>query len=369
MVEKYIKSNICPLPWTHLEVDVNGSASPCCLYKGTIKDYKVYDTDLKTIQDSDYMDNLRQQFRDGEKPAGCTNCWQEEAAGKVSKRQNSIYKMKHSLKDWSPNSEPTLRFIDFKLGNVCNLKCRICGSWSSSKWAQEEMDYGPNPLARQQLHEGGWPKRHPEFFDDIKPVLADVEYFEFTGGEPLMIQNHFKILEHCVAEGYAHRQDIHYNTNGTQLPDQRIFDLWKEFKHVEIAFSIDDVGERFEYQRHPANWAEVNANLAEFKRRAPASVDFQICSTINIFNIFSLAELAEWVNEFNPKFFYVNTCFDPECFNIQTLPQDIKRIATDRYHRIEDFFWYYRLYERRRQILTRNTGTTNQTHTSDRSLP
>jgi hypothetical protein len=62
MVEKYIKSNICPLPWTHLEVDVNGSASPCCLYKGTINDYKVYDTDLKTIQDSDYMNDLRQQI-------------------------------------------------------------------------------------------------------------------------------------------------------------------------------------------------------------------------------------------------------------------------------------------------------------------
>jgi MoaA/NifB/PqqE/SkfB family radical SAM enzyme len=337
MVEKYIKSNICPLPWTHLEVDVNGSASPCCLYKGTVGNYKVYDTDLKTIQNSDYMNDLRQQFRRGEKPTGCTNCWQEEAAGKTSKRQNSIYKMKHSLQRWTTDSEPTLRFIDFKLGNVCNLKCRICGSWSSSKWAQEEMDYAPNPLAQQQLQEGGWPKRHPEFFDDIKSVLADVEYFEFTGGEPFMIQNHFKILEHCVAEGYAHRQDIHYNTNGTQLPDQRIFDLWKEFKHVEIAFSIDDVGERFEYQRHPADWAEVNRNLSEFKTRAPASVDFQICSTINIFNIFSLAELADWVNEFCPKFFYVNTCFDPECFNIQTLPQQIKSIATDRYHNIEDF--------------------------------
>jgi sulfatase maturation enzyme AslB (radical SAM superfamily) len=139
------------------------------------------------------------------------------------------------------DSEPTLRFIDFKLGNVCNLKCRICGSWSSSKWAQEEMDYGPNPLAKQQLYEGGWPKRHPEFFDDIKPVLADVEYFEFTGGEPFMIQNHFKMLEHCVEQGYSKKQDIHYNTNGTQLPDQRIFDLWSKFKHVEIAFSIDDV--------------------------------------------------------------------------------------------------------------------------------
>jgi MoaA/NifB/PqqE/SkfB family radical SAM enzyme len=337
MVEQYIKSNICPLPWTHLEVDVNGSASPCCLYKGTVGNYKVYDTDLKTIQNSNYMNDLRQQFRNGEKPIGCTNCWQEEAAGKVSKRQNSIYKMKHSLQNWTPHSKPTLKFIDFKLGNVCNLKCRICGSWSSSKWAQEEMDYGPNPLARQQLHKGGWPKRHPEFFDDIKPVLADVEYFEFTGGEPFMIQNHFKILEHCVAEGYAHCQDIHYNTNGTQLPDQRIFDLWKEFKHVEIAFSIDDVGERFEYQRHPADWTEVTSNLAEFKRRAPASVDFQICSTINIFNIFSLAELAEWVSEFRPKFFYVNTCFDPECFNIQTLPKEIKNIATTRYNRILEF--------------------------------
>jgi sulfatase maturation enzyme AslB (radical SAM superfamily) len=283
------------------------------------------------------MNDLRQQFRKGERPQGCANCWQEEAAGKTSKRQNSIYKMKHSLQHWTPDSEPTLRFIDFKLGNVCNLKCRICGSWSSSKWAQEEMDYAPNPLALQQLQEGGWPKRHPEFFDDIKPVLADVEYFEFTGGEPFMIQNHFKILEHCVAEGYAHKQDIHYNTNGTQLPAQSIFDLWKEFKHVEIAFSIDDVGERFEYQRHPADWAEVNANLAEFKKRAPASVDFQICSTINIFNIFSLTELAEWVSDFCPKFFYVNTCFDPECFNIQTLPLEIKSIATARYHKIEDF--------------------------------
>ena len=66
-------------------------------------------------------------------------------------------------------------------------------------------------------------------------------------------------------------------------------------------------------------------------------MDFQICSTINIFNIFSLAELADWVNEFSPKFFYVNTCFDPECFNIQTLPREIKSIATDRYHKIEDF--------------------------------
>ena len=337
MVERYIKSNICPLPWNHLEIDVNGGASPCCLYKGSIDNYKVYETDLKTIQNSEYMEKLRQECKDGKKPIGCQSCWQEEDAGKTSKRMNSLYKMKSSLQDWTPNSEPTLKFIDFKLGNVCNLKCRICGSWSSSKWAQEELDYGENPVARKHLTEGGWPKKHPQFFEDIKEVLEDVEYFEFTGGEPFMIYNHFKILEHCVEKGYAKNQDIHYNTNGTHLPDREIFDLWKHFKRVEIAFSIDDVGEQFQYQRHPANWKEVNHNVNQFKTYQLANMEFQICTTISIFNIFSLAKIALWVKQFDPTFFYVNTCFDPDYFNIQTLPKQIKNVVNSRYSMLTDF--------------------------------
>ncbi len=337
MVDKYIKSNICPLPWTHLEVDVNGGASPCCLYKGNIPDVKVYETSLKEIQKHQYMEDLRTQFRNGEKPSGCANCWAEEDAGKTSKRMNSLYKMKKSLQNWTPNSELALKFIDFKLGNVCNLKCRICGSWSSSKWAQEELDYGENPVARKHLTEGGWPKKHPQFFEDVKEDLADAEYFEFTGGEPFMIHNHFKMLEYCVEKGYAKNQDIHYNTNGTQLPQREIFDLWKHFKHVEIAFSIDDVGEPFEYQRYGANWKEVNYNLNQFKIYQTVNMEFQICSTINIFNIFSLAKLVLWVRQFEPKFFYVNTCFEPDYFNIQTLPKQIKNIVNARYSNLKDF--------------------------------
>ena len=337
MVERYIKSNICPLPWNHLEIDVNGGASPCCLYKGSIDNYKVYETDLKTIQNSEYMEKLRQEFKDGKKPINCQSCWQEEDAGKTSKRINSLYKMKNSLLDWTPDSETSLKFIDFKLGNVCNLKCRICGSWSSSKWAQEELDYGENPIARKHLTEGGWPKKNPQFFEDIKEILEDVEYFEFTGGAPFMIHNHFKILEHCVDKGYAKNQDIHYNTNGTHLPDREIFDLWKHFKRVEIAFSIDDVGEQFQYQRYPANWKEVNHNLVEFKTYQTHNMEFQICTTISIFNIFSLAKIALWVKQFDPKSFYVNTLFDPDYFNIQTLPKQIKNIVNARYSDLKDF--------------------------------
>ena len=337
MVEKYLKSNVCPLPWTHLEVDVNGGASPCCLYKGSVPNVKVYETSLKTIQKDAYMQNLRKQFVDGKRPAGCQSCWQEEDAGKTSKRMNSIYKMRNSLKNWTPNSEPTLKFIDFKLGNVCNLKCRICGSWSSSKWAQEELDYGENPVARKNLKEGGWPKRNPQFFEDLKEDLKDAEYFEFTGGEPFMIKDHFKILMYCVEKGYAKNIDIHYNTNGTQLPPPEIFDLWSYFKHVEIAFSIDDVGDQFQYQRHPANWRQVGANLVKFKERRTPNMEFQICTTVSIFNIFSLAKIAFWVKQYQPKFFYVNTLFDPDYFNIQTLPKNVKNIVNSRYNMLTDF--------------------------------
>jgi pyruvate-formate lyase-activating enzyme len=337
MVDKYIKSNICPLPWTSLEIGVNGGAAPCCLYKGQVPDVKVYKTNLKAIQQSQYMEDLRTQFKNGEKPAGCDRCWLEEDAGKTSKRMNSLYKMTHSLKDWTPDSKTSLKFIDFKLGNVCNLKCRICGSWSSSKWAQEELDYGENPVARKHLTEGGWPKKNPQFFEDIKEVLEDVEYFEFTGGEPFMIHNHFKILEYCVEKGYAKNQDIHYNTNGTQLPGRDIFDLWRHFKRVEIAFSIDDVGEQFEYQRYGANWKEVNHNVNQFKIYQTHNMEFQICTTISIFNVFSLAKIALWVRQFDPNFFYVNTCFDPPYFNIQTLPKQIKNVVNARYSDLKDF--------------------------------
>lgn len=284
------------------------------------------------------MNELRDQFRNGERPAGCTSCWQEEDAGKISKRMNSYYKMKNSLNGWTPESKPSLKFIDFKLGNICNLKCRICGSYSSSKWAQEELDYGANPVAKQNLDSGQWPKRNPAFFEDIKPVLKDVEYFEFTGGEPMMIENHFKILEHCIENEYSKKQYLHYNTNGTKCPPLKVFWMWSQFKNVEIAFSIDDTEAAFEYQRHPANWQEVQDNLKEYKNFVGSNnIDFQICSTINIFNILSLDRLLYWVKEFNPKYFHVNTLFAPDCFNIQTLPKQLKKVVTEKYQHLPPY--------------------------------
>ena len=82
-MDKYIKSNVCPLPWTHLEVDVNGGASPCCLFKGSVPGVKVYRTGLREIQKNQFMEDLRTKFKNGERPDAFQSCWQEEDAGKT----------------------------------------------------------------------------------------------------------------------------------------------------------------------------------------------------------------------------------------------------------------------------------------------
>ena len=81
----------------------------------------------------------------------------------------------------------------------------------------------------------------------------------------------------------------------------------------------------------------LNANLVQFKENQTNNIEFQICSTISIFNIFNLAKIALWVKQYQPKYFYVNTCFDPDIFNIQTLPKQVKNIVNSRYSMLTDF--------------------------------
>ena len=143
-----LPKTICMLPWISIETSPIGTTRPCCLAIDEIVDdqgnkFDLNKTDLETIYNSSYMQRLRKQFRQGEKPETCNRCWQEEDAGRVSKRIYRKIRLKELVDkvDYDNEIPKQLWFVDLKLGNICNLKCRICGSWSSSKWAQEEINY------------------------------------------------------------------------------------------------------------------------------------------------------------------------------------------------------------------------------------
>jgi MoaA/NifB/PqqE/SkfB family radical SAM enzyme len=236
---------------------------------------------------------------------------------------------------WTADAKP-LMFLDLKLGNICNLKCRICGSWSSSQFATEEIQFTPREkqkqtYAYQMLRAGAWPRENSNFWDQIDQHVDSIRYIEFTGGEPFLIQEHFDMLQGIVDRGIAGQVEIHYNTNGTQYPDHAE-QIWQHFKTVEIAFSIDDIGSRFEYQRSNAVWTEVCDNLDRFRdlREIHDNIRLQICTTVNVFNIYYLDQVAAWIaqNRESFDFVYWNMLHEIWYFSIGHLPRTVKSVLS-----------------------------------------
>ena len=332
-------SEFCVLPWISLEASPIGTVRPCCLADDEIVDshsvkFNLKSANFQDIQNSEYMYQLRQAFLAGKRPATCRKCWSEEDAGRTSKRMHTLDRMKHMgiTAEWTAEAKP-LMFLDLKLGNICNLKCRICGSWSSSSFAVEDIAHSveekkKTSFAYQMLKAGRWPRENDQFWRQIDSVVNDIRYIEFTGGEPFMIEEHFEMLQGMVDRGIAPQVEIHYNTNGTQYPEQAVH-IWKHFKTVEIAFSIDDVGERFEYQRTNARWPQVCENLDRFRdlKEIHRNIQLQVCTTVNVFNVRYLGDVAAWLerNRESFDFVYWNMMHDAWYFSIACLPDGAKK--------------------------------------------
>ena len=181
----------------------------------------------------------------------------------------------------------------------------------------------------QMLKAGRWPRENEQFWKQIDNILNDIRYIEFTGGEPFMIAEHFAMLQGIVDRGIAHQVEIHYNTNGTQWPDAE--HIWKHFKTVEIAFSIDDLCERFEYQRTGAKWSDVQENIQRFRdlRKRYRNIQLQCCSTVNIFNVRYIDQLANWISIQGFNFVYWNIMHDAPYFSVAALPDAAKQAIAD----------------------------------------
>ena len=324
--------HFCLLPFVGVEATPMGKTRACCISTEDIPDIDLRHNTLTEAFNSKYMDDLRKQFIDGNKPTSCQRCWSEEDAGRTSKRMHSENKLRSLGIDTADMWPPKLQFLDLKLGNICNLKCRICGSFSSSKWAGEEIAmYKGNRTARNNLDNGRWVRKSPLFWEDLGELVKDIKYFEFTGGEPFLIDEHFDLLETIVMTGCARNIEIHYNTNTTVIPKLGL-ELWPHFKRVEIALSIDDIGDRFEYQRYGAKWKETLDNLDKFKKlRRESNVTLQICITVNALNIYHLDLLCDWIANQGFDFVYFNMLHSAEHFCIKNLNDRAKALINDKY--------------------------------------
>jgi len=315
-----LPDTICPLPWMHLEVRNKGHIAPCCIHQGLLGN--IAETNLDHAFSSQKMVLLREEFLDGKRPKGCKICWQNEDRNLISNRQRHVSLLKKDFViKYLP--EPSIASLDIKPGNVCNFKCRICSPESSSLFAQEAAT-----VQNIKIRPSNWADDSDEVFEAILDQAPNLINIDMYGGEPFLVKNLTKLVEELVAHGHASKIKLHYNTNGSIYP-ANLVDLWKYFKHVDLHFSIDDIGKRFELQRG-GSWAEIENNIFKMKSKIADNVKISIMPVISIMNVLYLDELIEWAESQNLP---INELYlqNPPEFSIHSMPQSAKNAVIEKY--------------------------------------
>ncbi len=316
-------NKFCPAPWVNLSTDVNGSLRPCCRFAQPQHQTEhkmpfMTDGPLDKLWTGPAFTKLRQAFLDGEEPKECSWCWDEEKAGVSSYRQNLIKYHPHIHKkvDFDNPEQPLV--IDFKLSNVCNFKCRMCTPMASSLIAKEMGIKQPYWLENKIFG--------TDNEDIFKRWLPEIEKIEMTGGEPLVNSENRKMLEYMVASGDCKHIDLQITTNCSIYSDE-FASLLKEFRMVNIALSIDDLGPRLEYARHGAKWPVIESNM----RKWDSNFAFvTVYCTVNNYNIWYLAQILDYFQGEIGKV-SLGILHEPEYLSIKYLPREVKNEIVTRY--------------------------------------
>jgi len=321
----------CKLPWGHLGTNPNGTAKLCCIAdENSIAKDKNGDKlnlskdSISDIMNSDLYKNTRLQMLRNEKPAGCIRCFKDEDNNVMSKRQftNEGW-VQQDNEAWFENAKQKtqkdgtipidLTFIELRLGNLCNLKCRTCHPSSSSAWVKDHLklqtthpflgdlwDANESILVKENKIGFNWPQRK-EFWEDLFNCSPNLKCIQITGGEPTLIKEHFDFLEKLAISGRSKNILLIYSVNTSKLPD-KLIELWKDFKHVTISCSIDDLEKRNEYLRYPLKWNTTLKFLDKLRNnmnRFNSDTLIGVVQTISWLNYYYLDEMYLWAKEQN----------------------------------------------------------------------
>ena len=322
-------SDFCYYPFMQILLTSDGKYRPCSKHQDYIthegREMSIHQGDaLQDAWTSDYMQNIRQHFLENKQFEGCRECWRMQDMGLRSMRYDS-YQYGTTEQQVAEPLKPTR--IEINASNVCNLKCRICYPNASSKWIKEHGElYGSNEKIYYNL---SLPN-----LEQVKQWGDSLEEVCFFGGEPLLSQENMALLDYFISTRNAGRMSILFNTNGTVFNDA-VTERLRHFKRVRMYFSVDDIGARFEYQRKGAKWEEVAKNIDSAYRlsRSPEgqNIDFKICCTVSIFNIYYFPEFFDWFGTNYPGLrIFWNLLFDPWELSVQLLPEQVKEKLKDR---------------------------------------
>lgn len=333
----------CMYPWIHLHVYPTGEAWPCCQAEwqaGSLGSSKQHT--LAEIWNSDRMKQLRKNLLAGAPDKLCQRCYEQEDSGFLSGRQSAnkhhghhVARVDDTAADGSYDNF-AMTYWDLRFSNLCNLRCRSCGHIFSSNWFQDQVKIaGPDYKVNNQPlnYAGRW---ETDIWEQLIEHIDYVEQIYFAGGEPLLMEEHYRILDELERRG---RFDVRliYNTNFTEvgLRGRSVFDYWKRFDSVAVGASLDAMGPRSEYIRKGTKWQQVENNRRDMLAICP-QVDFYISPTLSILNIDHLPEFhRRWTEQglITAQDLNVNILQDPAHYRIDIAPPAFKQRIQEKFER------------------------------------
>jgi len=332
------KDVFCILPWIHLNTWPNGNVYQCCITNHNNPCGSTTKNTLEEIWNGDYMRGLRKNMLTGKKHSSCERCYMLEGNNLRSFRQaantNFASHIPDALEKTLPDgtsAEFKLVYWDFRFSNLCNFKCRMCGHGLSSSWYDDhvKMQNMQGVIAREGrvIHIDDFSKKTIKKY--LLEFIDNVEEVYFAGGEPLIMEEHYFILEELIRRGRTNVR-IRYNTNLSKLKYKHwdVLELWKNFPDLNIFASIDAMEDLAEYIRSGTNWETLKKNIKTVTEYNSNIMGANI--TLQILNIFQLPKLMDYLLEQGVNYHKTlisNVVSHPLYYSIQILPDELKQLA------------------------------------------
>lgn len=337
--DRLIKSDVfCMLPWLHLHGWPTGEAYPCCLADDRLPIGNLRESSMEEIWNNDKLRTIRSNMLNDRPCAECKKCYEQEKSGFFSMRNSANKHFGHHIGDLDKTEadgthpEFKIRYWDIRFSNICNFRCRYCGpNFSSNWWEDKSKLYGEKSIGHDKFIYAG--KDKDDIWEQMQAHIPYLEQIYFAGGEPLIMEEHYRLLQYLVDNNMTHVRLI-YNTNFSELKfkKQNVLELWKKFDSVSVGASLDGMGARAEYMRKGTIWEEIESNRRSMLETCP-NVDFYISATVSVFNVLHIADFHEdWVSKglIKPQDLNINILQGPDYYRCDLLPDELKQQAIEK---------------------------------------
>lgn len=291
-------NTFCVLPWYSQEIMTKQKTACCLLPKNH---------DIGKIK-SDLLLGVR--------TTACQKCWtiedQQQDSRRIQENRFLDWKLNRDIKkiqdECSDGHAQTLMYQIY-LSNLCNQSCVTCNSAASTKWAEVEKKMGIVPA-----------KAYRAELDDLEINFRTAQRINLLGGEPMFDPRSFQLLKKLLDHGND-QCFISFVTNGSIHLNDSQKNILRQFQNVNICFSIDGVGKRFEYMRWPGKWDDLLHNLDQYKT---ITNNFSVSYTISAVNAIYHNETIEWFEKENLRYNH-NIVYKPQWAALTTMPKKMKQ--------------------------------------------